>query len=431
MNDDEGRYVGERRARRVGRAPMAHRLGDGGQGTRRFAVYRPEALRLPATPRQAVGPAVVVAIAAIALGWLASVIAGRPPGGAGSSPAAAITQTRAPTPSAFRSPPQSAPASVPPSAQPSASASPSASPAKPAAFSGGLLIADRQNGRLLIVDPAGKVLWHFPVAGSLPAGHAFAADDAFLSPDHKTIVANEESHQIVVRIEIATHRVIWQYGRYDVPGGGPGLLRTPDDAYPLANGNVLISDIRNCRVIEVSPAKRIVRQWGRTGLCRHQPPRTYSDPNGGTPLPDGGILITEITGSRVVRVDRAGRVIFDIHVPTTYPSDAQLTRRGDILVVDYAKPGAILRLNRRGKVLWRYGPRSGPGRLDHPSLAIELPNGLIAVNDDFRHRVLIIDPKTNRIVWQYGHTDVHGRARGFLYTPDGIDLIPQSVTAKL
>ena len=84
-----------------------------------------------------------------------------------------------------------------------------------------------------------------------------------------------------------------------------------------------------------------------------------------------------------------------------------------------------------GRVLWRYGPRSGPGRLDHPSLAIELPNGLVAVNDDFRHRVVIIDPKTNKIVWQYGHTDRHGRADGYLFTPDGIDLIPASVAAGL
>jgi len=36
--------------------------------------------------------------------------------------------------------------------------------------------------------------------------------------------------------------------------------------------------------------------------------------------------------------------------------------------------------------------------LDHPSLAERLPNGLIGVNDDYRHRVVLIDPKTKRIV---------------------------------
>ncbi len=298
-------------------------------------------------------------------------------------------------------------------------------------FAGDLMIADRQNGRILIVDPAGKVRWRFPVAGSLPAGQSFAADDAFLSPDGKTIVANEEGREVIVRISIATRKIIWEYGRYNVAGSGPGRLHTPDDAYPLANGDVIVADIFNCRVIEISPAKHIVRQWGRTGVCTDNAPRSYGQPNGDTPLPDGGLLITEIRGSRVVRLNAAGHVIFDIHVPTIYPSDAHLDKNGNILVVDYSNPGAIIRVDPHGRVLWRYQPRSGPGRLDHPSLAIELPNGLVAVNDDFRHRVIIIDPRTNRIVWQYGHTDHHSTANGYLFTPDGIDLIPPSVAAGL
>jgi hypothetical protein len=67
---------------------------------------------------------------------------------------------------------------------------------------------------------------------------------------------------------------------------------------------------------------------------------------------------------------------------------------------------------------------TGPGRLDHPSLAIMLPDGTIALNDDFRSRVLVIDPRTNKIVWQYGTTDRSGRSAGRLFLPDGIDLIP-------
>jgi hypothetical protein len=62
--------------------------------------------------------------------------------------------------------------------------------------------------------------------------------------------------------------------------------------------------------------------------------------------------------------------------------------------------------------------------LDHPSLAIPLPDGTIALNDDYHHRVVVIDPRTNKIVWQYGHTGHPGRASGYLLGPDGIDLVP-------
>ena len=63
---------------------------------------------------------------------------------------------------------------------------------------------------------------------------------------------------------------------------------------------------------------------------------------------------------------------------------------------------------------------------DRPSLAIMLPNGLVAVNDDWRHRVLLIDPRAQRIVWQYGHTDVASRRPGYLNKPDGMDFLPAS-----
>ncbi|MEP6637887.1 MAG: hypothetical protein ABJC39_00930 [Chloroflexota bacterium] len=309
--------------------------------------------------------------------------------------------------------------------RPASTASPSTGPpASPGRFGLGLLIADRGNGRLLIVDDSKRILWQFPGPGSLPKGQRFSADDAFIAPDGRTIVANDEAHQVIDRIDIVSRRVVWQYGHYGKASPKIGYLHTPDDAYPLANGNVIVADIRNCRILEISHAKKVVRHWGRAGSCGHRPPSSFNNPNGDTPLPDGGLLVTEIGGSRVVRLAPNGRIVFDIHVPVRYPSDAQLTLDGNVLVVDYSSPGAVLQVSPRGRVLWRYGPKTGSGRLDHPSLAIMLPDGTIALNDDFRDRIVVIDPKTKRIVWQFGKTDAGGRSAGRLLTPDGIDLVP-------
>jgi hypothetical protein len=61
--------------------------------------------------------------------------------------------------------------------------------------------------------------------------------------------------------------------------------------------------------------------------------------------------------------------------------------------------------------------------LQHPSLGAPLPNGLVAVCDDYGHRVVLIDPKTNRIVWQFGRQNQPGRGHGLLRYPDGLDLL--------
>ncbi len=192
----------------------------------------------------------------------------------------------------------------------------------------------------------------------------------------------------------------------------------------LVDGDVVVADIRNCRVIEIAPSKQIVRQWGRTGVCLTSAPSAYGSPNGDTPLPDGGLLITEIRGARVVRLSAAGKVIFDIHVPVAYPSDAHLDANGNVVVADYSTVGAVVAVTPHGRLVWRYAPTSGNGRLNHPSLAVPMADGRVVVNDDFRARIVVIDPKTMRIVWQYGQTGVPGSGPNRLSDPDGVDPLP-------
>ena len=293
-------------------------------------------------------------------------------------------------------------------------------------FPGGVLVADRGNHRILVLDDRGRIVWRFPAPGSLPAGwRSVSADDAFLAPDGRSIVANDETHETIVRIDVASRRVVWTYGRYGHAGSSAGMLHTPDDAYPLANGDIVVADIENCRVLEIAPSHRIVHQWGRTGVCRSDPPRSYARPNGDTPLPDGGVLITEITGSRVVRLAADGRVVFDIHVPVAYPSDAQLDAAGNVVVADYSALGQVVAVDpRTGAVVWRWRFTSGARRLDHPSLATPLANGDVSVNDDFRSRLIVIDPRTKRIVWQFGKTDRAGSTATTLQVPDGHQPLP-------
>jgi hypothetical protein len=287
-------------------------------------------------------------------------------------------------------------------------------PVKAGPVPGYVMIADRNNNRIILVSPSKKVVWkidglHDP-------------DDAFFSPGYRSISTNEEYNQTMALIGVRSHRVEWSYGHPGVRGSAPGYLSNPDDAYLLPNGLMQVADIQNCRVLWVNRAKRIVRSIGHAGDCAHDPPRSLSSPNGDTPLPDGGVLVTEI-GGWVDRISASGKLVYTVKTPTTYPSDAQLLPNGDILVAGFNSPGRVDEITPSGKIVWTWQP-TGKWTLNRPSLAVRWPNGMIALTDDWNHRVLVVDPRTKRVVWSYGHLNSPGSAPGYLNKPDGLDLLP-------
>jgi hypothetical protein len=195
----------------------------------------------------------------------------------------------------------------------------------------------------------------------------------------------------------------------------------------LPNGSILAADIENCRLLLLRPpSHRPTRAAGSPAEgCVHAPPRAWGSPNGAFPLLGGGALVTEINGDWVDALSPRGRVLWSTHPPGVYyPSDSNEVRPGLYITVGWQTPGIVETFDRLGRLHWRYRPRPGAPQLDHPSLALPLPNGDFLVTDDFNDRVIVIDPHTNRVVWQYGHTGTAGSAPGYLSRPDGADLVP-------
>jgi hypothetical protein len=297
---------------------------------------------------------------------------------------------------------------------------------RPGALPGDILIADKANNRLIEVDPHGRIVWRFPRPGDLRRGQSFRVpDDAFFSYDGRRVIATQEDDFAVTVIDVRRHRIVYRYGRPGVPGAGPNRLYNPDDALLMRGGAIVSADIKNCRLVVIRPpAHRLVRALGAPGGCGHDPPRSFGSPNGAFPLRRGGFVVTEITGDWVDVLDRHGRLARALHAPGfSYPSDTNEIRPGRYLSADYTRPGAIEEFDLRGRVRWRFSP-SGRNALDKPSLALPLPNGDVLANDDANHRVIVVDRRTRRIVWQYGHSGHPGRRAGYLNMPDGVDLAP-------
>ena len=216
-------------------------------------------------------------------------------------------------------------------------------------------------------------------------------------------------------IDVASKVVIWTYGVGGRRGAVPGLLDYPDDAYQLPNGNVVVADIRNCRVLEIGPDKRIIRQYGKTGRCWG--PDTLASPNGDKPLGNGHLLISTISDHAltdltelVARLETEFSASISIR-PTNHRRRQFPNRR-------LRRPGRIIEIDRQGTVIWDYSVRSGDAALNRPSLAVELPDGNIIANDDLNHRVIVIDKATKKIIWQMGSTGRPGSEIGYLSIPE-------------
>lgn len=80
-----------------------------------------------------------------------------------------------------------------------------------------------------------------------------------------------------------------------------GGLNWPRDSDRLPNGNTLIVDSRNGRVIEIDSEGKIT--WSFEGLRL---------PYDADMLPDGKVIISDSGNSRVIIVDRDGRTLFEL-----------------------------------------------------------------------------------------------------------------------
>jgi hypothetical protein len=224
---------------------------------------------------------------------------------------------------------------------------------EPSVLSGPVLIADRGNNRVIVVNPRGRIIWEFPRRGDLRPGQSFRSpDDAFFSPDGREIIVTQEDDFVLSVIDIATHRIVYRYGVPGVPGNGPNHLWNPDDAMLFRGGWILIADIKNCRLLLIKTgAHRPRRVYGATTQnCYHAPPRHWGSPNGAFPMRNGHVLVTEINGDWVDEMTLAGNVIRSWHPPGfTYPSDTNEIRPGLYLSVDFTSPGGLETLRPEGR----------------------------------------------------------------------------------
>jgi hypothetical protein len=172
------------------------------------------------------------------------------------------------------------------------------------------------------------------------------------------------------------------------------------DAWMLAGGNILYSHYGGAR--EVDPDGRTVWEY-KTDRPRE------TEVHSAQPLPNGNVLVGESGRSRMVEVDRQGRVVKTIPVKTKSKGKhvefrtCRRTLKGTYIAACMAD-GIFREVDGNGRLLRELVPGLTPQK-NGAHAVVPLPNGHVLASTGYGKSFVEFDEK-GKVIWKFGRGDV-------------------------
>ncbi|MFW9826167.1 MAG: aryl-sulfate sulfotransferase [Candidatus Thorarchaeota archaeon] len=138
------------------------------------------------------------------------------------------------------------------------------------------------------------------------------------------------------------NNIVWYFGDYK----NHTLINMQHNPDYLENGNVIISDSGNNRIVEVNYSTKEIIWIYDNGLMW---PRDADE------LGNGNLLITDSIGCRIIEIDKQTKdIIWSYTSDLLIPYEADILDNGNILICNEYH-GLIIEVNRNGEMVWRFG----------------------------------------------------------------------------
>ena len=171
--------------------------------------------------------------------------------------------------------------------------------------------------------------------------------------------------------------------------------KNPQDCWQLPNGNILFAYLNGAK--EMTRDKQVVWEYKAPDKV---------ECHAAQPLPNGNVLVTEVGTSRIIEVDREGKIAKEIKLTTTEQKPHNQFRgtrklaNGHYLVC-FKGEGKVVELDGDGKVLREV---KVPG---DPHEVVLLPNKNLLITCGDGHKVVEVDP-SDKVVWELDENDLPG-----------------------
>jgi acetyl esterase/lipase len=169
---------------------------------------------------------------------------------------------------------------------------------------GNTLIGDAKLGRVIEVTPDKKLVWKYesPDIASMRMRNSHRTDTG------TTLIAVEAIAKVIEVDKVG--KIVWEW---QAPNGANRRLY---QARRLANGNTMMSISDPGEILEVDRTGKVVRSIAGNNMDIQ-----LGWASGFAALPDGGLLISDYTGRRIIEVNAAGKVVNELRTgPRTVAS---------------------------------------------------------------------------------------------------------------
>jgi hypothetical protein len=231
------------------------------------------------------------------------------------------------------------------------------------------------------IDTRGRLLWYLPPE-SVSIGIVGSVQR--LCSD-RLLIADPFRH---VAVEVDRRGdVVWQWGEPENPSSDDERLSSPTCVWCAVEGERLIADTRNHRILAVAHDRQArPRVIATDGLC---------DPTHVERLPDGHVLVCDTGNGRVVEFDNSGRAawVYGDAVAErrqlSYPRSVSVTNRGGFLIADTGNNRIVELID--GRIEEK--PFRAAEPLFWPRCARALAGGSLLIADARNGRVVLVSPE--------------------------------------
>lgn len=281
----------------------------------------------------------------------------------------------------------------------------------PVYSSHGILVTDERGNRVLIINAEGEITWEYGKFGTLQANKL--KNPKFANFAGQNILITDTGNSQVLEVN-SKKDTVWQFGTGEA-GYSSQTLDSPSSCTKLQNGNYLISDTGNKRVIEVNPVGQIVWQYGDLkdtkmfgkSLFSLVGKTTYQlfTPVSAQRLDNGNTLISDIGNKKIIEITADKKTVWQFPPKKTDKKDfegANFVFRNPNGNTVYTLD-KVYEVNQDGILVWHYNKNvndidiNWSYRVDNNQTLVNITR---IVRRGINQEIMMID-NTGKTLWRY------------------------------